>query len=223
MTATRDACRLWWSDAAGIYTTPRLPWSDPATASRLLNLVYRLHHPLAADSTIWPESVTQRLAVYDRRPVWIIEDGSGGAYRAEHIIAVGKPWTRKNWIAAATEHRSADTQSFAPCPRVIIKDSFPLIDNEGFAEGAILDHLHSSGAIPGISAPISSFIVDNDGEHIRSIQVPDSGPSARRKHRLIMHGDGEDLYRSPSVLSFLMTMYDVLEGRCSFCPLLGLH
>ncbi|EJD48073.1 hypothetical protein AURDEDRAFT_163042 [Auricularia subglabra TFB-10046 SS5] len=192
VTATRAACRLWWSDAAGIYATPRLPWDDPSTPSRLLTLVYRLHHPLAVDSTISLESMTQRSAHYDQKPVW-------------------HPWTRKNCVAAASEHRSGEAQSFVPCSRVVIKDSFPLIENEAFVEDAILDHLHGVGVIPGICSPISSFLVANDGDHVRSIEVPVSGPKPRRKHRLVMLGDGEDLYRCPSVLRFIMMMYDVLE------------
>ncbi|EJD48067.1 hypothetical protein AURDEDRAFT_183791 [Auricularia subglabra TFB-10046 SS5] len=211
LTATRTACRLWWSDAAGIYATPRLAWDDPATPSRLLNLVHRLHHPLAVDSTISLESMTKRLARYDQKPVWHVEDGLGGVYRAEHVISVGKPWTRKNWVAAATEHRSGEAQSFAPCSRVVIKDSFPLIENEAFVEDSILEHLHGAGVIPGICSPILSFLVANDGDHVRSIEVPVSGPKPRRKHRLVMRGDGDDIYQCPSVLRFIMMMYDVLE------------
>ncbi|EJD48058.1 hypothetical protein AURDEDRAFT_183782 [Auricularia subglabra TFB-10046 SS5] len=211
LTATRVACRLWWSDAAGIYATPRLPWDDPATPSRLLNFVYRLHHPLAVDSTISLEPMTQRSVAYDQKPVWHVGDGLGGVYRADHVIAVGKAWTRKNWIVAATEHRSGEAETFAPCSRVVIKDSFPLIENEGFVEDAILDHLHDAGVIPGICSPISSFLVANDGIHVRSIEVPVPSAMARRKHRIVMRGDGEDLYRCPSVLRFIMAMYDVLE------------
>ncbi|EJD48039.1 hypothetical protein AURDEDRAFT_183768 [Auricularia subglabra TFB-10046 SS5] len=211
LTATRAACRLWWSDAAGIYATPRLPWDDPATPSRLLTLVYRLHHPLAVDSTISLEPMTQRSAHYDQKPVWHVGDGLGGVYRVENTIAVGKPWTRKNWVAAATEHRSGEESSFTPCSRVVIKDSFPLIENEAFVEDAILDHLHGAGVIPGICSPMSSFLVTNGSDHVRSIEVPVSGPQARRKHRLVMRGDGEDIYQCPSVLRFVMMMYDVLE------------
>ncbi|EJD48074.1 hypothetical protein AURDEDRAFT_163043 [Auricularia subglabra TFB-10046 SS5] len=215
VTATRAACRLWWSDAAGIYATPRLPWADPATPGRLLNFVYRLHHPLVVDSTISLESMTQR-SDYDQKPVWHVGDGLGGVYRAEHVIAVGKAWTRKNWVVAATEHRSGEAESFMPCSRVIIKDSFPLIENEGFVEDAILDHLHDAGVMPGICLPDSSFLVANDGDHIRSIEVPGSTAGVRRKHRLVMPGDGEDLYQCPSVLRFLMIMYDVQEVlRCA--------
>ncbi|EJD54995.1 hypothetical protein AURDEDRAFT_155238 [Auricularia subglabra TFB-10046 SS5] len=182
MTVLRDACRLWWSDAAGIYTTPRLAWDDPATPGRLLSFVHHLYQPLLVDSTILLESIPRRPATYCQKPVWLIEDGLGGAYRAEHVVAVGMPWTIKNWIVVATEHRSDHSSPFTPCPRVFIKDIFPLIKNEGFVEDAILTHLHSDGVIPGICTPISSFIVTNDGVNVQILRCA-------HEHRGVLHRD----------------------------------
>ncbi|EJD48057.1 hypothetical protein AURDEDRAFT_183781 [Auricularia subglabra TFB-10046 SS5] len=211
LTAMRQACRLWWSDAAGIYVTPSLHWDDPATATYLLKFVYRLNHPLTIDATVSLEPVEQSPIPYDRRPVWLVRDHVGGVYRAEHVIAVGKPWTRKNWVVAATEYLPPDGGLFGPCSRVVIKDSFPLVDGEDYAEDAILEHLHADGRFSGVSSPISSFVVTDGAAHIRSVELPDSTVKSRRKHRLILRGDGLHLHQCPSVLRFLMAMYDALE------------
>ncbi|EJD48068.1 hypothetical protein AURDEDRAFT_163039 [Auricularia subglabra TFB-10046 SS5] len=211
LTATRHACRLWWGDAAGVYISPSLHWNHPATATHLLKFVHRLSCPVATDPTMCLEAMNQSPATYGRRPTWLVCDRVGGVYRAEQVIAVGRPWTRKNWTVSATEYRRPGSDSFAPCSRVVIKDSFPLVDNEGLTEHAILEHLHSVGPVAGVSLPMSSFLVTDGVAYVRNLDIPGYTVDNRRKHRMVLSGHGQDLYQCPSVLHFLTAMYDALE------------
>ncbi|KZV94102.1 hypothetical protein EXIGLDRAFT_835190 [Exidia glandulosa HHB12029] len=219
VTATRQSCCLLWSDVSTVCSTPRSAWSDRATMSSLLQFVYRLHDPAQTDLTVQLESTSSAddttsaasHSGYDSAPVWLIEDENGSAYRATHVLAVGRPWSQKNWVAAATQRRASGAMDFMDCPRVVVKDSWPLVANEDTSESAILEHIHADGDIPGVCRVLSSFPVRSDGYELGNLFVAGLAYRRRRKRRLILDGTAEDIYTCTSVVDFLKVMYDVIE------------
>ncbi|EJD52199.1 hypothetical protein AURDEDRAFT_159053 [Auricularia subglabra TFB-10046 SS5] len=213
LSITRASCRIWWSDAAGLYATPELAWDDPATVRAVFGYVDRLYNPLMVDPSISLADVRclRSTELHGDPPAWLIRDDRDGVYHSEAVISVGPPWSRKGWVVRASRYKAPDAKVFVSCSPVVIKDSFPTPDQLDSSESAILAHIHADGVFPGVSLPIARFLVSGRDGPVQSVDVRGSGVTRRTKCRLILDGTGEDLYRCRSVLQFLMTMYDVVE------------
>ncbi|EJD52200.1 hypothetical protein AURDEDRAFT_159054 [Auricularia subglabra TFB-10046 SS5] len=217
LSITRASCRIWWSDAAGLYATPELAWDDPATVRAVFGYVDRLYNPLMVDPSISLADVRclRSTKLHGDPPAWLIRDDRDGVYHSEAVISVGPPWSRKGWVVRASRYKAPDAKVFVSCSPVVIKDSFPTTDQFDSSESAILAHIHADGVFPGVSLPIARFLVSGQDGPVQSVDVRGSGITRRTKCRLILDGTGRDLYQCRSVLQFLMTMYDVVEVlRC---------
>lgn len=212
LTITRSSCRLWWSDAAGVYTTPDLSWSDPDTLRALLGYVDRLYNPLVLDASIRLADIrpTPPAPLHSGRPVWLVSDATGGAYWGDRVVYVGPPWSKRSWIVSAERYKPPGGSTFAPCAPVIIKDSFPPLHFPDSDENAILERIHAGGRFPGVSFPVACFDLSGRDDHAHVV-LHGSGLPRRRKCRVILEDGGEDLYRCRSILHFLMVMYDAIE------------
>ncbi|KZV94111.1 hypothetical protein EXIGLDRAFT_835198 [Exidia glandulosa HHB12029] len=226
LVTSRRCCRIVWSDPTSAYASAVTHWSNPVTLSSVLRFIHRLYNPLVRDFTVQLElpdlsgqaetssrtpgcSFPRKL--HETRPVWLVEDDGGTVYRATKVLAVGKPWTRLNWVASASECRPPGVTEFRECPRTVIKDSWPRIADEPAGESAVLQHLHSDGAMAGVCRLQTAFRIACGSGDVRTVDVPGSGFAARRKHRMILDGTGDHLYSCSSVVDFLVVMYDVLD------------
>lgn len=194
---SRWSFRIVWSDPGTLHATEELDWLDQESLFFVLGFIHRLHSPLLVDPTIRlerlsanatdsPQANKAELAhsLHASRPVWLVEDGQGGVYRATSILTVGKPWSSQNWVVAAEEYRPANAASFSTCLRTVIKDSWRARQEETFCESSVLEHIHANAAVPGVCRVISSFVVSN----ARTLTFPALHIHGRRKHRLILDG-----------------------------------
>ncbi|EJD52198.1 hypothetical protein AURDEDRAFT_159052, partial [Auricularia subglabra TFB-10046 SS5] len=114
LSITRASCRIWWSDAAGLYATPELAWDDPATVRAVFGYVDRLYNPLMVDPSISLADVRclRSTELHGDPPAWLIRDDRDGVYHSEAVISVGPPWSRKGWVVRASRYKAPDAKVF---------------------------------------------------------------------------------------------------------------
>ncbi|EJD48066.1 hypothetical protein AURDEDRAFT_183790 [Auricularia subglabra TFB-10046 SS5] len=221
--------RLLWCDVSGVYFSSEISWTGRSAQSILVQYVHQLHTP-STDPSVrlrFPDQGNDGLLAdewrqksYASLPVWYVKDAGATFYVVEKVLSVGDAWSRKNWVAEATQ-TLADDGSHIPLEHpIVIKDSFQRPERAAVStEGDILQHIHRNGRVPGVMTMVSHFhVVLDSGQAVRNVPLPpgmDNGLrfANRVRYRLFLTWYANDqLYSScPSAQDFLEVLYDVLE------------
>ncbi|RDX52545.1 hypothetical protein OH76DRAFT_1377341 [Lentinus brumalis] len=180
------------SSPNGVVASEETPWDD---LDLLLAYVYA-HYDPKDDHFLYDDTVSWNAPVGSSLPSWDITFKD--TIYTGHFVFVGDPWGRRTTVFRASTGPSDD--------ELIFKETYR---HEGrrFKEEEVLEHIHAEGDIPG-------FVRLKDWEYVHTGGKPikiGSGNDIRRKVRLALLDDGENLVEAKSVNDLLKAFYDVLE------------